>query len=738
MSFLINIPPASAATLGPINGQINLTVPKSSEEITYGSVPIVLKSLNVTGFEEEKIIATGATEPYIAKPGKTEIQINYLFPAFEATGTSYQVCVETTCSEAINVGEEGTINATIDLDKSAFDKAVAGDTTKKTSCAIDGVGWIVCPVVNFLAKVADGAFDFLSNSFLETKATTINTSSPVYKAWQIMRNLANVAFVIAFLIIIFSQLTSVGLTNYGVKKLLPRLVIAAILVNISYFVCQIAVDISNILGYSLKSMLISLIPASPDGSVQSGWTTGQGGGFGLIAAQVLTGAGLTIIVLYTLLATLIPIILAAVVALIMILFILVARQAIIILLIVISPLAFVAFLLPNTEQLFKKWQKTFTTMLLLFPIIAVVFGASSLAASVLSSTFTSPNSNSTLGQIAAAAAMVLPLFLVPSLLKKSLDGVGNIGATLNGWGSKMGGALGAKGSKAYDNSRLAQYKNYRSSEANKRRALIQSGQYEGSGGLLWNRKLGNYINRGINARTGNFGSKSAASGVALSKKMEEEEVANAETLMRAQNDATVLPDKAKEIFDNAVKSGDTVKARAAQKILLGSGAPGIAMLRKSVKDIKGNNKNQGTINSLRNDINAANLKGKDAVLAAWGYKNYDPSTVEGDTPEANAKRAAIKAQKTASNEELGYDGISIDTIGTDKSTFSGLNPVELAGQDISVLRTASAAGNITADQARGVLSNQNSSQLLSDDKRSHFEDIIRAESQTVHGGGAGI
>lgn len=38
---------------------------------------------------------------------------------------------------------------------------------------------------------------------------------------------------------------------------------------------------------------------------------------------------------------------------------LIARKALIVILIVISPLAFVAFLLPNTEKFFSKWRSTF-------------------------------------------------------------------------------------------------------------------------------------------------------------------------------------------------------------------------------------------------------------------------------------------------------------------------------------------------------------------------------------------
>lgn len=332
------------------------------------------------------------------------------------------------------------------------------NTPGTSSCTVDGIGWIVCPVVNFLAGIATGAFSFLADNFLKTNTAIFDTSAPTYVAWSAMRNIANIAFVVVFLIIIFSQLTSVGITNYGVKKMLPRLIIAAILVNISYFICQIAVDLSNVLGYSLKDFFAVIgNTAVPAGTSQAATGTGFIGAAGTILA--FAGA---VAIGYALLSTLIPVLLAAVVALIMIMFILVARQALIIILIVISPIAFVAYLLPNTEQWFKKWQKTFIAMLMLFPIVALIFGGSSLASTILANTFNgsfsgdqSAEANKMFGQVIAMAVGVLPLFIVPGLLKKALDGVGGIGAKINGIGGKLGGALGAKGKESYSQGALA-------------------------------------------------------------------------------------------------------------------------------------------------------------------------------------------------------------------------------------------------------------------------------------------
>lgn len=640
-----------------------------------------------------------------------------------------------TCAEVVKLmsdsalipkdNTEGFLHWTIDHSTTVINNNnnsyVAQTNTTKTSCAIEGIGWIVCPVVNFLAGIADGAFGFLADNYLTTSPkifdnTSTGTSSPTYAAWSVMRDIANVAFVIVFLIIIFSQITSFGITNYGIKKMLPRLIIAAVLVNLSYFVCQIAVDLSNILGSSLQSLLAGLIPAT---AAVPHFGATSGGGLG-IAGGIIAAVGTGVIV-WAALASLIPVLLAAVVALVMILFILIARQALIILLIVISPLAFVAFLLPNTEKLFKSWQKMLTSMLMLFPIIAVVFGASKLASTVLAGVFNDGTNENWIGQIATAAVMILPLFVVPGLLKKALDGIGGIGAKLNGLGSKVGSSLGKNVS---EKSRLGQFAKYKDSETAKRRALIQSGNYAGRGGRANPRNWVSGINKGINTKMpGKFGASSAASGVSLANKMEDDEVANRTILMQSQKDyATDAIGYAESEFNAAVESGDTVRARAAQSILLNTGGPGIKRLHKSVANIRGTGKNRATINKLRTIINSSGLKGKDIGLSNWGHQKYDPASTEDPI-----EKAGLLAAKEDSFAKLGYDGIAMDVLEVDPKAFVGLNSTELAGQDLEFLEKGK---NISGEMARAVLSNQNASQLLTKDKREFFGRRSNAEPAT--------
>lgn len=286
-----------------------------------------------------------------------------------------------------------------------------------TSCAIDGIGWMICPVMNFLALANEKAYGFLQR-FLEIQPSLVQDDATI-KAWSSFRDLANIAFVIAFLVIIYSQITSVGISNYGIKKMLPKIAAAAILVNLSLFICQLLVDVSNIAGSSFYSFITGVVSVPVDGG-------GSGGAWTSIMTGVLA-AGVGILLIVAIIAA--PTILLA---LGLILLILIARQAFIVILVIISPLAFVAYLLPNTEGLFKKWWKGLYAALLVYPIIAVVFGASTLASNILmgvANDATGEEDKQLFG-IVALAVMAIPLFAVPALLKGAMAGAGSIGARL--------------------------------------------------------------------------------------------------------------------------------------------------------------------------------------------------------------------------------------------------------------------------------------------------------------------
>ena len=293
---------------------------------------------------------------------------------------------------------------------------------EKNSCGIDGIGWLVCPVMNFVANINDAAYSAISG-FLDIKPAILKDSNApgAKQGWEFFRNIANAIFAVIFLWVIFSQISNVGVSNYGIKKILPRLIIGALLVNLSYYLCQIFVDLSNILGHTLKDALESGAGGVGTGSEATGWGSA-------IAATIVGVGG---VVAFAALAVGIPTLVAGFFAIMTVFIILVVRQAGIILLISMSPIAFAAWLLPNTEDLFKKWMKMFRGLLLVFPIISLLYGAGRLAGAVLSSSATvDPNNPDETMQLVALAATTMPLIATPFVLQNSLSSLGSIGAKI--------------------------------------------------------------------------------------------------------------------------------------------------------------------------------------------------------------------------------------------------------------------------------------------------------------------
>lgn len=334
-----------------------------------------------------------------------------------------------------------TIAANPDLDPGT-DANSAGDTSGAASCNISGVGWIVCPLATFGAKITDLAYAGIEQLMVvkPVSITDFGSTNPIFAIWSSMRNFANIAFIFAFFMIIFSQATSIGLSSYGLKKMLPRLIVAAILVNLSYFICALGVDISNIIGAGIDGIINSAYTAAgPTATGNDFWSGVVGNalaGTGLFAGAVsflaaTGGAGGVGGLAGAAWGMLLPFLVTALFAVVTALVVLVGRQALLILLVIISPLAFVAYILPNTESLFTKWRKAFIAMLVFYPLVAVVFSGSKVAAQILRTTAPENTPMHELVRIMSLGVQFFPLFALPFLLKFSGGVLGRVAGMVN-------------------------------------------------------------------------------------------------------------------------------------------------------------------------------------------------------------------------------------------------------------------------------------------------------------------
>ena len=372
-----------------------------------------------------------------------------------------------------------------------FDPATEVEETaeqKQSYCQENGgfLSWMLCPAIADGAATAGGLLGSI------TALTTVHTSiieqfskqdSSIYKAWSAFRNIANIGFVIMLLVVVFSQVTNIGISNYNIKKILPKLIITAILVNFSYLIMGVLIDLSQIVGNGIGVLIRSVAAdgMDSDASARASSTisaiallvTSAAGG-GAVVAGLLSGP-----------AIILPVVMFIVTSLISVFFgfiMLTIRQAAIIMVVVLAPLAMVLYALPNTAAITKKYFTTVKALLMLYPMFIFATSAGALASSIIIGT-----STDLLMMIVGGLLNVLPYFAIPSMTSKSLAG---LGAITGAFDKIRGGAL--KGASMAGGAFAASefYKNMKSdftSDKNLNRSLGRLRKYkaiEDAGGTL--------------------------------------------------------------------------------------------------------------------------------------------------------------------------------------------------------------------------------------------------------------
>lgn len=321
---------------------------------------------------------------------------------------------------------------TLDLDRA--NEIVPPEPTEGNtySCKIDFIGYIICPLTTFMAGAADGMFGAMKQLL---QISPLDQNQPggrgTYAVWKAFRDIANVLFVVAILAIALSQVSGFGITNYGAKKALPKLILGAIILNLSFIVCAALLDISNIAGDGIYNILLDINQTLPKNgdfitADMSGQNVNSDGSGALLNWSFLIGLGLAsagelvaIVLMFT------PILVTVIIALVTVILMLVTRHALIIILTVAAPIALACYMLPNTKQWFSKWQKTYVTMLFMYPAIALIFGLSTIAANVILQIGTA-NDSLTL-RLFALAIQTAPLMVTPIVMKMGGQVLGSIG-----------------------------------------------------------------------------------------------------------------------------------------------------------------------------------------------------------------------------------------------------------------------------------------------------------------------
>lgn len=329
---------------------------------------------------------------------------------------------------------------------------VAGDSggDQNATCETGGfsLNWILCPIFNGIADFTDWLFDTIVEPFLYTAPISTDPSDPSYKAWSSFRLYANIALILGMLVIVIGQMVGGGMIDaYTAKKVLPKLLVAAILINLSVYIINFLVDVTNVIGNGIGNLLFAPFQSSgaaqfvPSGANQI--TAAVGTGLGLIAGAagiagflgaLLFGglSGLGSVAVFIGLAVIIP----AMIAVLGVFVVLVIRKGLLLFLVITSPIAFILYALPNGEKYFKQWWDILIKTLMMYPIIVIIFTmADILSVTIIRASQGASGVEEGIAGIIAFVLQFLPLFLVPFAFKFAGAAMGGIYAAVSS-GSK--------------------------------------------------------------------------------------------------------------------------------------------------------------------------------------------------------------------------------------------------------------------------------------------------------------
>jgi hypothetical protein len=304
------------------------------------------------------------------------------------------------------------------------------DKATEEDCGRDAgsLGFVLCPILTTTRTAVEKLIgsDGSGNGFLVDLLTIkpLEKDSELYQGWAAIRDVALGLYVLIFIAIVFGN--GLGYDPYTVKRALPRLATGVLLTWASFYIMQTLVDLSNLVGSAIPSFL-SAITDNNNISTYNLDLDFAAGALTIILAIVLAFAALG--------------------ALLIGLAGLITRIIVIYGLVLLAPVAFVAWVLPNTESLFKKWWKNLIKVLMMFPIVTGMLAIALFFQSV-STSADSPN----ILKIAGSLAPLIAIILIPKTFKWGGEAfaaaAGYMAGKAQGTGDKIKGIPGAAGRKA--------------------------------------------------------------------------------------------------------------------------------------------------------------------------------------------------------------------------------------------------------------------------------------------------
>ncbi len=312
------------------------------------------------------------------------------------------------------------------------------EVSEGISNAIASFDTIMVNLLSGLAKVLGKVFTWVVGMLVQVAAyNSFLDAAAVVTGWVIVRDLANMFFILILLVI--SIATILRVEAYSYKKLLPKLLLMAVLINFSKTICGIIIDFAQV----IMLTFVNAFQAAAGANFFQALGINKLFSFDNLASGTSETGQQWDLVGTALLAVIV--VLVATVTVGVLLIVLVARIVVLWTLIVLSPLAYLLASFPQGQQYAKQWWDEFSKYVISGPILAffiwlsLIVAGGGTAHTEVGVDFTSGDIPTNMGDVAdpnnlSAFVVSVTLLLVGLMFTQKLGivGSGAAGAALSG------------------------------------------------------------------------------------------------------------------------------------------------------------------------------------------------------------------------------------------------------------------------------------------------------------------
>jgi len=220
------------------------------------------------------------------------------------------------------------------------------------------VGGLVLALIHFVGFILSRLIEVL---FWIIEYNDFVVAKPVLIGWEIVRDLSNQFFSLILLAIAIGTILRVE--SYNVKKMLPKVIVMAVLVNFSLLISGLLIDAAQVVmmtfaaGYKdSPGNLVALFNIAD-------FVTGAGSQVGNNADTIEVG------LLTSLILALVLMVVATITTLVMVV-VMIMRVVMLWVLVILSPLAYIMAAFPQGQKYAQQWWQDFTKYLIIGPVFA--------------------------------------------------------------------------------------------------------------------------------------------------------------------------------------------------------------------------------------------------------------------------------------------------------------------------------------------------------------------------------